>query len=100
MSITQQLDNKNKTLLISISGPFSFDQHGAFRDTYRDINGDNNLNITVDLQHSNYLDSAALGMLLLLDEHFKKQRINITNCSTYIMQVFNIVNFEKKFNIS
>jgi len=98
MGITKKIDNK--ALVIAINGRFSFDQHNAFRATYKDINRDTNINVTVDLQHADYMDSAALGMLLLLDEHFTKQRINISNCSAYIREVFSIVNFEKKFNIS
>jgi len=100
MSVTQKLDLKNKKLVIYINGSFNFDQHSAFRDAYRDIETDKGMSVSVDLQHSEYMDSAALGMLLLLDEHFKDQRINITNCSSYIKQVLDIVNFEKKFNIS
>ncbi|RDH83032.1 MAG: anti-anti-sigma factor [endosymbiont of Galathealinum brachiosum] len=100
MSVTQKLDRNNNNLVISITGSFNFSEHPGFRDSYRDIEPDKNLNVSVDLANTEYMDSSALGMLLLLDEHFSDQRINIINCSDYIKQVLNIANFELKFNIT
>lgn len=100
MPITQKLDSANNKLVISIAGSFNFSEHPGFRESYRDIEADKNLDVSVDLGNTEYMDSSALGMLLLLDEHFSDQRINIINCSDYIKQVLNIANFEQKFNIS
>ena len=100
MPVTQKLDSANNNLVININGSFNFSVHPAFRESYRDIKPDKNLIISVDLGNTEYMDSSALGMLLLLDEHFNEQKINIINCSDYIKQVLSIANFELKFNIS
>lgn len=100
MSVTQKYDASANKLVISISDAFNFSVNSAFRDAYRDIKPDRNLNVIVDLQRADYMDSSALGMLLLLAEHFKEQKISIINCSEYTRQVFDIANFTKKFNIS
>ena len=100
MSVIQKYDAEKKQLVISINGSFNFEQHGEFREAYRHIPADKNLQVSVDLRNTDYMDSAALGMLLLLDEHFNGQPIHIINCSDYIRQVLDIANFSKKFRIS
>ena len=97
MPVTQHItDNK---LVISIEGPFNFAEHPGFRNSYRNVKPDSVLCVSVNLQQTNYMDSSALGMLLLLDEHFKHQRIHLAHCSDGIKQVLNIANFSKKFTI-
>ncbi len=100
MSITQNFDSENHKLVITVTGSFNFSEYRSFRDAYKNITADKKLDISVNLSQTEYMDSSALGMLLLLDEHFNTQRINIVNCSDYIKQVFNIANFSQKFNIS
>ena len=99
MSVTQKFDSTNNELVISIAGPFNFSEHPEFRDAYRNIEPDKNIKVSVDLGNTEYMDSSALGMLLLLDEHFKDQRINIINSSDYIKKVLEIASFGLKFNI-
>jgi len=100
MPVTQQFNSENKTLLISINGPFNFSEHNAFRDAYKDIDPKSVSQVSVDLQNTDYIDSSALGMLLLLDEHFADSRINLSKCSEYTRQVLEIAKFEHKFNIT
>ena len=49
-----------------------------------------------------YIDSSALGMLLLLREHAGNESSNITieGCNDDIKKIFSISNFEKLFTIS
>ena len=98
MPLTKNIDKNAKTLTISISENFDFSVHPDFRDAYQDV--DASFNVIVDLRQTEYLDSAALGMLLLLDEHFGGKKIKITGCSKYIREVLEIANFQKKFDIS
>jgi len=100
MPVSQKFDNENNKLLITITGAFIFSENKGFRNAYKNITPDRKLDVSVDLKHIDYMDSAALGMLLLLDEHFKEQRINILNCSDYVKKILDTVNFSKKFNIS
>ncbi len=98
MPLTSNIDTNSNTLTITISGNFDFSAHPAFRSAYD--HADNSLNVIVDLKQTEYMDSAALGMLLLLDEHFPNQTIKITGCNEFIKQVLEIANFQKKFDIS
>ena len=100
MSVAQKYDSSSKKLFITVHGPFNFSEYSAFRDAYRDIDPKSVSEINVDLQKNDYIDSSALGMLLLLEEHFPGCRINILNCSVYTKQVLEIARFEQKFNIS
>jgi len=97
MAIQIRKDDKNNELRIIVSGNFDFSLHPEFRKSYQDI--DSTYNIIVDLQSTDYMDSAALGMLLLLDEEFENHRIKIVNCNDFIKQVFQVAHFEKKFDI-
>lgn len=92
----QKNDDKNE-LRIKIIGDFDFSLHPEFRHSYQDL--DKSFKIIVDLNDTNFMDSAALGMLLLLDDEFKNHRIKIVNCNNEIKKVFEVAHFEKKFDI-
>ena len=100
MSVTQQFNGPNNKLVITIQGDFNFTVYKEFRNAYRDIEANKNIDVSINFAGTEYMDSAALGMLLLLDEHFKDQRINLLNCSEYIKKALDVVKFEQKFNIS
>jgi len=100
MSVIQNYDSSANKLVIRINGSFNFNLHAAFRETYRNIEAEKKPEVIVDMQNADYMDSSALGMLLLLDEHFNGQTIKIEHCSEYIKQVLQVANFDKKFKIS
>ena len=61
----------NKGLKISISERFDFSLHQQFRDSYLHCN-DNGAEFILDLSNTTYMDSSALGMILLLKDHAEK----------------------------
>lgn len=61
----------NKRLKISISERFDFSLHQQFRDSYLNCN-ENGVEFTLDLSKTTYMDSSALGMILLLKDHADK----------------------------
>lgn len=83
-----------------INGQFNFNVYSEFREAYRDIEPGQVSTLVVDLKNTEYIDSAALGMLLLLEEHFKDLPVNIRNCSEYTLQLLQVANFDKRFNVS
>ena len=85
--------------MIQIFGSFDFSIHNEFRKTYINLTPTTIDAIEVNLLEVDYLDSAALGMLLLLDEHFPGKRIRITHANTFVRQVLDVANFGKKFDI-
>lgn len=78
---------------------FNFSCHRAFRESYKHLPV--NSNIKVDFKKVSYMDSSALGMLLLLREHNGQNRENIqfVNCSESIQNIFKVANFSKIFVI-
>jgi len=84
---------------ITITGRFDFNDHTAFRDAYRDAPGSSKF--VVDMSSTDYMDSSALGMLLLLREHAggDKAKIAIGGCKPEIKKILTIANFQKLFEI-
>ncbi len=100
MPIQTRRDDNGQTLVISIEGRFDFSTHQAFRDAYE--HGDPAVrDYVVDLSNTTYLDSSALGMLLLLRDYAggDSARIVIENCNSDVRRILSISNFEKLFQI-
>lgn len=57
--------------------------------------------IEIEMSKVNYLDSAALGMLMLLHDRAKdaQKKVSLLNASSEAMQVMEIANFSKIFTI-
>ena len=86
--------------VIRINGRFDFSCHAAFREAY--AGSPNGTEFIVDMAEASYMDSAALGMLLLLREHVQQQggKVTITNCRGQTYDVLQIANFHRLFKIA
>ncbi|WP_120995458.1 STAS domain-containing protein [Stutzerimonas urumqiensis] len=100
MTITSQLSADDQELTIHIRGRFDFSTHQAFRDAYQSV-GATPQRYVVDLKEATYLDSSALGMLLLLRDHAggDKSDIRLVHCNSEVRKVLAISNFEQLFKI-
>ena len=89
MPISLQPKNDDE-LEIVIKGRFDFKDHSTFRDCYRSQNP--SAKYTINMKEAEYLDSSALGMMLLLREHAggDKAEISVINVSPEIMRIFKI----------
>ncbi|MBF0448228.1 MAG: STAS domain-containing protein [Magnetococcales bacterium] len=75
---------------------FNFSCHHSFRSSYKDIPP--GTSIKVDFSKVNYMDSSALGMLLLLREHLGKEKsVTFINCKESIRNIFAVANFQELF---
>lgn len=101
MSITAYTSEDGKVATISINGRFDFNVHQAFREAYKDMQQPGTKYV-IDLGGTEYLDSSALGMLLLLRDHAggEKGDIQIINCRPEVKKVLTVSNFEKLFSIA
>ncbi len=96
---TSMEDNKAK---ITMNGRFDFISHRQFRDAYDEIlQHPEAREIEIDLGGVDYLDSSALGMLLLLREKISgtNKSMALTNCRGVVQQVLEVANFNKLFTI-
>lgn len=98
MAVTTQFDGN--TLTISVSGRFDFSVHQDFRIAYETQNP-KPAAFVVDLAGTTYLDSSALGMLLLLRDYAASDNndIKLVNCNDDIKKILAISNFEQLFTI-
>ncbi len=100
MPVTEQLSADGTSLTIKIQGRFDFSVHQEFRACYERQKVKPQQYI-IDLKDTIYLDSSALGMLLLLRDHAGgvTSRIKIVNCNNDIRKILTISNFGQLFTI-
>ncbi|SEP72397.1 anti-anti-sigma factor [Ectothiorhodospira magna] len=101
MSITRNIDRQKGIVTITIEGRFDFSEHRPFRDAYRDV-PPSGMRFLVDLSGTTYLDSSALGMLLLLREHAgtESDRVTIRGCTDDVLRILKIANFDRLFTLA
>jgi len=101
MTINSQLSDSKDSVLISVDGRFDFSSHRDFREAYESY-GTEIKRYEIDMAKTVYLDSSALGMLLLLRDYAggNDATIRIVNCSEAVRNIFSISNFEQLFEIS
>ena len=102
MSVNQEVSNDGKKVLINISGRFDYKLSQEFRDTYRQVPGQEGVAYYVNLSDASYMDSSALGMLLLLREHAKCRggSVFIERPSEQVDSILKVANFEQLFTIN
>jgi anti-anti-sigma factor len=100
MAITSLPSSDGQELTILIQGRFDFGAHQEFRNAYERVSNTPQ-HFTVDLKETTYLDSSALGMLLLLRDHAggDSADIRLVNCSPDVRKILAISNFEQLFKI-
>lgn len=100
MAIQTRRSDDGRTLTIKIEGRFDFSTHQSFRDAYEQ--GDQEVReYVIDMSDTTYLDSSALGMLLLLRDYAggDSAAIRIENCNSDVRRILTISNFEQLFTI-
>lgn len=90
-----------QALTIKINGRFDFGCHQAFRDAY-EKHSPRPKQFILDLKDTTYMDSSALGMLLLLRDYAggDSAGVFLTNISSDLRKILAISNFDKLFDIS
>jgi anti-anti-sigma factor len=92
--------NDDDTVVLKVEGHFGFPLYRQFREAA--ARGGSSKRYVIDLRAANYMDSSALGMLLLLRDQVggKEARIEITQCQPDVRKIFAIANFDRMFRIS
>lgn len=101
MTINVNKSEDGKMITIKIDGRFDFASHHDFRDAYRGAT-ESGTTFTLDMSNTEYMDSSALGMILLLKEYSGTLSgdIKIVNANTEIKNILKIANFDKLFSVS
>ncbi len=102
MTVQINVHNNGTNVVIAMSGRFDFNAHREFRNaTDEALKGGAGGEIVVDMDKVEYLDSSALGMLLLLREkaNSSNRKLSLLNCKGIVQQVLEVANFNKLFTI-
>lgn len=81
---------------------FDFNVHREFRQATQSLLEDTDIQeIWVDFDQVTFLDSSALGMLLLLKERAEgvKKGLVLANCKDVVLQVLQIACFDRLFTL-
>lgn len=99
MPVSKVVSPDSKKVEINVSGRFDFSVHKEFREAYRNHSG--LADYRVNLSGASYMDSSALGMLLLLREHSGDEgnRVVLSNPPPGIRKILEIANFDRLFRI-
>lgn len=101
--MTVRLTCQNDKATLSIQGRFDFNVHGAFRKcTEEALALPDVRTIEVNLLQVSYLDSSALGMLLLLREkaaNADAREVTLAGVRGMVQQVLDVANFSRLFKI-
>lgn len=100
MQITK--DEAPGRTVLRLSGRFDFHSHRDFRGAYeKALESADVREIEVNFGNVDYLDSSALGMLLLLREKAdaKGKQVTLAGLKGAVKQVLDIANFGKLFTI-
>lgn len=98
MPVTTTHSDDGQELTISVVGRFDNAIQTEFKHSYQDSAV---ARYVVDLKETDFIDSSALGMLLMMREHLGGEEADITlkNCPQDIKVILSVSNFQNLFAI-
>ena len=102
MPVTSTVSADGKDITINISGRFDFAVQNECRNCYHSTGPEDGISFTIDMSKASYMDSSALGMLLMMREHLGGNSANITisSSSADISNILTVANFQSLFKIA
>lgn len=102
MPVTSDVLADAKTVNIKISGRFDFAVQNEFRECYYHKGPGDKKVFIIDMSNANYMDSSALGMLLMMREYLGGNEADITiiKCSPDIKNILTVANFQSLFKMA
>lgn len=100
MAMNVQL--RDHSACISVAGRFEFETHRDFKNAYLPLLDKATIReIEIDMNRVSFLDSSALGMLMLLHERAANagKSVFLVNVSDYAGKVLSTSNFDRLFVI-
>ncbi|UCF84664.1 MAG: STAS domain-containing protein [Desulfobacteraceae bacterium] len=100
MAVKRQISKDGRILTINITGRFDIITYKDFGEAYKD-KLDSVSKCVVDMAEVEYVDSSALGMLLMLRERSggDSAAIDIVNFGPGVKNILKTANFDRLFNI-
>ncbi len=100
MSIIAKPSADGAELTIEVEGRFDFSAHLDFRKAY-EKSAPKPKKYVIDMGRASYLDSSALGMLLLLRDFAggDTAQVSISHCSPEVKNILTVSNFDQLFQL-
>jgi anti-anti-sigma factor len=102
MAVRVAVSKKNDegVLTISVSGRFDINSYKEFTQAYKERQ-ETISRYVIDMSDLEYMDSSALGMILMLRESAggENAKIDIVNCAPGITKILKTANFDKLFGV-
>lgn len=103
--VFSEVSGSGDALVIRVVGNFDFNLHREFQRAYRNVAPPPKYFI-VDLSATDHLDSAALGMLLLLRDYCVElgregfePEVELVNANAHVSHILSVSNFDRIFSI-
>lgn len=95
------LTEGDRGVILSLKGRFDFQSHQRFRGTVEKLIAAGKPFVTIDLSGVDFIDSSALGMLLLARESCKNAggRIDLAYPQEYVNRVLKLCRFDEIFQV-
>ncbi|MEK6801163.1 MAG: STAS domain-containing protein [Nitrospirota bacterium] len=95
MKITQEIHNKKATL--RLEGNFTYTQRKAFQEVLKTICTDHVEEVVIDLSQVVFLDSAALGLLMITHRQLgaDKRKLSLAYPQPTVRQIIELANLHK-----
>ncbi|WP_184194483.1 STAS domain-containing protein [Chitinimonas taiwanensis] len=100
MAMQASCSIENGQARIVLAGDFTFEGHQAFKQATQQVLASEGVSLlSVDFDAVDYMDSAALGMLLLLKERFGERPIQLLKSRGTVRAVLDVANFGRLFQL-
>ena len=98
MTISKHASDDGTKITISIEGRFDFSLHQNFREAY---SNEQCKELVLDLSLTSYMDSSALGMILLVKDYIENLggEVIITKPSENVLKILEIAQFHRLLKI-
>ncbi|MEM8593500.1 MAG: STAS domain-containing protein [Pseudomonadota bacterium] len=99
MSFDITSNAQDDSVTLKLSGRFDYEAHDSFVASYSDKLGFTKY--IVDMKATDYLDSSALGMLLLLKDFAESNsaKVSLTQVNDDVRKILEIASFDQIFSI-
>ncbi len=84
---------------LTISGKITFADHASFQSILKELNQSSCKNLGIHVSNVEYLDSAGIGMFLLVHRQFGDGAVSIHGAKGTVKKVLELSNFDRMFKI-
>lgn len=97
--VQSQIHKNGDSVELTLEGRFTFTDHDTFRHIIDDLGGSAPRHCVINLSAVSYLDSAAVGMLLLMRERLDRSKITLKGGSSSVKELIRIAKLGTLFDI-